>query len=91
MKRVLVIVILTMTACSSFAYKYYGIQWAERTDEVKLLGTEPKFDRPFTICKPSDDEAGKCVVMPTSELFKMMRDMSELKERNRDLERRCGK
>lgn len=91
MKRIFLLTTLCLLGCSSFAYKYYGVQWAERSDDVRLLSADPKDDKPFTICKPSEDDLGKCVVVPASEWFKLQRDFQTMRARIRELERSCQK
>lgn len=83
----LVLFLIALTSCASFAYKYFGIQWADSSSQVILLGPSKKDDKPFTICQ----ETGKCVVMEESEFFKLRRDYEEMKVRLQELERRCGK
>jgi hypothetical protein len=85
---------LFLFGCSSFAYKFYGIEWAERTEDVKLFvppGSTASKDISFKACEPTDDEPGKCVVTMRADYFRLLRDYETTKVRLEELERRCGK
>ena len=85
-KRYFPLFLLLLVACSSFAYKYYGIRWAEFSKDVVMLGPDEKKDKPFTDCQ----DLGNCVVMYRDEFFKFRRDYEEKSIRLKELERRCG-
>jgi hypothetical protein len=76
-----------ITACAAFSYKYYGVEYAELSKDVKLLGPKEENDKPFVLC----ETRGMCIVMFESEFFKMRRDYEEKSIRLIELERRCGR
>ena len=86
-KRLFLLMIFLLASCASFAYKYYGLKWAEKSKDVVLLGPDAKDDRSFVLCEKSGD----CVVMFEAEFFKLRRDYEEKSIRLAELERRCGR
>lgn len=88
--------IACITACTSFAYKYYGIQFPEsgKVDDVLLFvpkGSEAPKDIPFSTCKPDEQVAGKCIVSLQADYFSILKDNESCHVRLAELERRCGK
>lgn len=78
---------LIITACAAFSYRYYGIEFAEKSENVILLGPSAKDDKSFLLCQ----NKGACVVLFEAEFFKLRRDYEEKSIRLAELERRCGK
>lgn len=78
MKAIIQALILAsvLVACSSFTYKYYGID----TAQSKFLGPKPEDDLPFSACDKANDEF-QCVMMRVDEFAKMRRDFSNMRER----------
>ncbi|MCA2656370.1 hypothetical protein [Microcystis sp. M061S2] len=75
------ILVGALVACSSFSYKYYGID----TAQSKFLSPKPENDLPFAFCDKKNDEF-QCVMMPVDEFAKMRRDFSNMRERLRACE-----
>lgn len=80
-------IIIAMTAIGSscaaaFPYKYYGIVPSTNT----LLGKEPKYDLPLSLCEPDDQLKGKCVVLFTEDFERLVTDHVSLKERLKQCE-----
>lgn len=74
---------LTLGSCAAmFPYKYYGIAPSSGT----LLGTEPKYDLPLSLCEPDDQIKGKCVVFFVDEFQKLYDDHVLMKERLKQCE-----
>jgi hypothetical protein len=78
-----------LCGCAGFAFKYYGLDGI-RYEEGKLLGPEPKFDRPFSDCAPTQKEKHPCVVMFTPEFKAFKTDYEGCKIELSDCQRRCG-
>ncbi len=88
MKRIIFLscLMLTVTACAVFSYRYYGIEFAEASRDMTLLGPKPSDDKSFLECQSK----GACVVLFEAEFFKLRRDYEEKSIRLAELERRCG-
>jgi hypothetical protein len=71
------VVLLTLFACASFTYQYYGIIPSKGV----LLGKTPKEDQPLTVCEPDDQVKGKCVVLFTPEFERLRADLIDAQER----------
>lgn len=85
------LVLLVLLGCGSFAYEYYGIDWAEKTEDVVLFDPNRKLDDiSFVDCKPTPQESGKCVVIKREEFFKIRRDMETMRARIKELEKACN-
>jgi len=91
MNRYSLVILFFLLGCASFAYEYYGIDWAEKTEDVVLFDPNEKLpDIPFTECKPTAIERGKCVVIKRTEFFKIRRDMEAMRARIKELEKTCN-
>lgn len=71
--------LLPLVACSSFPYKYYGMELPSY--EGTLLGPEPEDDLPFKECAPDEITKGKCVVMFIAEFELLKMELEELRAR----------
>lgn len=86
----------TLFACAGAGVKYYGMDGV-RFEEGKLLGPEPKYDLPFSQCKPDEipdpENPGKvklkhkCTVMFSKDFFSFKRDYEDCKMRLTECER----
>ena len=80
---------ILLCGCAGFAFKYYGME-GMRFEEGKLLGPEPKYDRPFSDCEPTDAVKHPCTVMFTSEVKAWKTDYEDCKTQLSDCQRMCG-
>lgn len=79
-----------LCGCAGFAYRYYGIEMPSQCfDKGKLIATEPKYDIPFSECKPDDFKKGKCVVMKTEEFYSFKGDYERCKIELKDCQKNC--
>lgn len=74
-----------ITACAglSFSYKFYGMQLASY-ENGKLLGPTAADDLPMTTCQPDASAVGKCVVLATSEFYRLKADFMMLEQQLQD-------
>jgi hypothetical protein len=77
---------LLLVGCASmFGYQYYeldGIQvWSG-----KLLADQPEHDLPFAVCQPKEGNQNPCVVILSSEFFRLKRDYLSLEDRLKSCE-----
>jgi hypothetical protein len=79
-KCVLISLILLVAACTSFGYKYYGLQLASYEDGL-LLGPDDSDDLPIKVCEPDEQVVGKCVVMMREEFERLRSDLIDMRER----------
>ena len=77
-----------LCGCAGFAFKYYGLDGVTY-ENGKLLGPEPKFDRPFSDCSPSGSIKHPCVVMFTPEFKAFKSDYENCKTELSDCQRQC--
>ena len=66
-------------SCSSFPYKHYGLDAASY--EGSLSGPEPKDDLPLSVCTPTEQEQGKCMVMLREEFYRMKQEYEDMQKR----------
>lgn len=69
-------IFLTGCLATTFPYKFYSLD--ADSYEGKLLGPEPKFDLPLSICKPTDTDKLKCLVVKQEEYLRMKQDYLQL-------------
>lgn len=72
---------LSLLACNTaevFPYKYYGLDVPDYDGE--LLGAEDADDLPFSMCQPTAQHKGNCVVMFTEEFKALRLERARLKE-----------
>lgn len=69
---------LLISCAGLFTYKYYGMQLADYR-EGKLLGPNPKDDLPISVCQPTEQDKGPCVVMLREAFFSMKKDFEQTK------------
>jgi hypothetical protein len=82
-RTLLLSIAIGLAGCATtFPYRYYGMEMPEAAYETgKLLGEKPKDDIPFSVCRPTDEDKGPCVVFLRAELEKLQRERVELIER----------
>lgn len=81
---------LLLAGCAGFAYRYYGMDGVIY-EQGKLLGPEPKYDRPFSDCQPdSQYKKGKCVIMLYPDFKSFKTDYEDCKMRLDSCQRNCG-
>lgn len=77
--------VLILYACASDSYTYYGLNVSriEKPELEKglLLHKDPKKDLDLTECLPTKKNVSPCIVVFSSEYFKMKRDFEEMKIR----------
>ena len=86
----LFIVATSAVACGAatpFGFKYYNLKPV--SFEGKLEGATDKEDLPLSVCKPSGGEVNRCVVMLTREAYRLKEEVLQLRQKVKDLERRC--
>jgi hypothetical protein len=74
-------ILLVGCAGLAFPYRHYGMDLPEY--EGTLLGPSPKFDLPFSLCKPDDVVKGKCVIMFAEEFYKLKTEYKDMARRLR--------
>lgn len=80
--------LLTMLACGSVSYKYYGLSVPTSCyDQGKLLGPKPEDDIPFSTCKPEAHKQGKCIVMESAEFFAAKKELQQLRQALKDCQK----
>lgn len=77
---------LALAACTSSADLYYGLE-VPKDVRGTLLGATEEDDVPLTECYARPGKKSPCVVMFSSEFFKLRRDYLEMKERLKACER----
>lgn len=78
LKKTLLVIFMQLSflACSSFAYKWYGMELSDQCyQEGKLLGPKPEDDLSLTQCKPTDALKGPCAVLPIDEFERLRTDL----------------
>lgn len=80
----LLISALAFVSCGAdFPYRWYGID----PQAGLIIGPSSKEDEPITVCQPSGEEKGKCIVMKVGEFERLMEDYLEKTERLKECER----
>ena len=83
------LLLLAIIGCgATFPFKHYGLD-AQNYDGT-LLGPDPKQDLPLSECKPDERVRGKCVVMLSSEFFRMKFNYLDISNRLIACERRLA-
>lgn len=77
--------ILVLYACASDSYTYYGVNVSqvdrEELAKGKLLHKDPKKDLDMTACLPNAKNKSPCIALFSTEYFKILRDLEEMKAR----------
>lgn len=75
---------------ATFLYTVYGLD--AKNYEGKLLGHDPtgKDDLELSVCKPDPKVKGKCVVLLSTEYFKLKSDYLDIKQKLIDLQKVCN-
>jgi hypothetical protein len=76
----LILGVLALVSCGSFAYKHYGLDLPSY-EKGRLLGPEEKYDLPISVCEPDEQAKGKCICYLEPEHERLMADMIELRKR----------
>lgn len=80
--------LLTLLACGSVSYKYYGVSIPSNCyDQGKLLGPDPSDDIPFSTCKPEPGKPTKCWIMFSDELFAAKKEVMQLRQALKDCQK----
>lgn len=81
---------LLIAGCAGLSVRYFGLEGVVY-EQGKLLGPEPKYDRPFSDCQPdSQFKHGKCVIMFYSDFKTFKTDYEDCKMRLDSCQRSCG-
>lgn len=81
---------ILVVGCAGFGYKYYGIEIPDGCyKDGKLLGPKESDDRPLEVCKPDEQNKGKCTVMLTDEFDRLASDYTSCTIKLKDCQRDC--
>lgn len=72
--------------CAGFSYKYYGMNGMDYS-KGKLLGPDEGQDLDFYVCQPTPASKNPCVIMKTTEFFKMKLEHEDMKNKLKECEK----